>query len=150
MDDAIFSDEYIQWVESNGVCHSKLRPGLSKIGRTVFATTDIECSEVYASIPLHMVLTCAAAEASPTGQAALSLNKAGEPITIPSRVVLYLFMISQRANQRGYWGPYLRSLPRSYDDPLWWSDEELAMLKGTNLEATVPHILAMLRASYDA
>jgi hypothetical protein len=149
-DSALVPEEFMRWLALNDVQHQKLRYGTSDIGRTMFANSPILPGECYASIPLRMVLTCEAALKSPMGRAAASLNLPGKPVVIPDRVILYLFMISQRNNPAGYWGPYLRSLPTTYNDPLWWSSRALEHLRGTNLAATVPHHRAMLTDSYQA
>lgn len=44
---------------------------------------------------------------------------------------------------------YLRSLPQVYDDPIWWSREELSWLQGTNLHQGALHRRAWLRRIYD-
>lgn len=62
----------------------------------------------------------------------MGLNIPGEAVKVTSRVALYLFMIAQRANTQSYWGPYLRAVPQQYDDPLWWTQDELQLLKGTH------------------
>jgi len=39
--------------------------------------------------------------------------------------------------QRIDFGPYLRSLPEKHSDPLWWSNEGVELLRGTNLYDTI-------------
>lgn len=64
------------------------------------------------------------------------------------RTALYFFMVAQRDCGTGAlpsqgvddlvdFGPYLRSLPVSYEDPLWWPAHELEFLAGTNLYLAV-------------
>jgi len=67
--------------------------------------------------------------------------------------ILCCFLIHQRFHPAGqadtFWGPYVRSLPARYSDPLWWSDDDITALIGTNLYKSLPHVRAKLRSTYD-
>lgn len=68
---------------------------------------------------------------------------------VTGRTLIYLYILVAERDPAGH-GPYLRSLPATHDDPLWWSAEELRALAGTNLEAAVEERRCALRRSYDA
>ena len=42
-------------------------------------------------------------------------------------------MMRERLHSGSFWGPYLRSVPETYHDPLWWTPDQLAQLQATNL-----------------
>ena len=68
---------------------------------------------------------------------------------ISGRTLIYLYMLVAYGDLRGH-GPYLRSLPTVHDDPLWWSEDELAELNGTNLVAAIEERRRALKRAWDA
>ena len=48
-----------------------------------------------------------------------------------------LFLLYEQSKQISAWGPYLDSLPRQVDLPLFWSEQELKELQGTQLLSSV-------------
>jgi hypothetical protein len=65
---------------------------------------------------------------------------------MPALLLLSLFVIiCAKHCEDAFWGPYCRSLPTYYNDPLWFSDREKEELKGTNLFAAMPEYEALLR-----
>lgn len=68
---------------------------------------------------------------------------------ITGRTLIYLYMLVAYRDLRGH-GPYLRSLPTVHDDPLWWSEDELAGLNGTNLVAAIEERRRALKRAWDA
>ena len=48
-----------------------------------------------------------------------------------------LFLLYERSKQKSSWGPYLDCLPRHVDLPLFWSEQELQELQGTQLLSSV-------------
>eukprot|EP00808_Paulinella_micropora_P028081 g58142.t1 len=147
--------EFMDWVASQKCIESSnLELRTSPFGHGMFARKDIHTGEEIASIPLQLVLTVGAARESPTGQTLLPiLSKVPGGVLGDDddlRLLLYAFMIEQRRQPDGLWGPYLRSLPTVYQDPLWWDERDLAMLRGTALERAVPNRLAKLRRQYEA
>ncbi|KAK9916904.1 hypothetical protein WJX75_008596 [Coccomyxa subellipsoidea] len=56
------------------------------------------------------------------------------------RWTLCLLLLIERARGvHSKWATYINVLPESYEDPMWWSEENLDILKGTRLEAAVEH-----------
>jgi hypothetical protein len=48
-------------------------------------------------------------------------------------LIFYLFMIYERFDKNSYWEPTLSLLPKTFETPLYYNEEELNELKGTNL-----------------
>eukprot|EP00624_Nannochloropsis_granulata_P003675 evm.model.NODE_28528_length_50078_cov_28.909842.18 len=44
-----------------------------------------------------------------------------------------MLMAERRAGRHSYWWPYLKVMPREYDTPLYWGEEERRYLVGTNV-----------------
>lgn len=46
-------------------------------------------------------------------------------------VTLALHLLCERASPSSFWLPYIRSLPQEYDTPLFYEQEEVQLLRGT-------------------
>lgn len=46
-------------------------------------------------------------------------------------VTLALHLLCERANPASFWLPYVRSLPQEYDSPLYYQQDEVQLLLGT-------------------
>ena len=54
--------------------------------------------------------------------------------TFTPHVAIRLFLMKQRLlKDQSPWWPYINSLPLSFSTPLWYDDEDLKWLRGTNL-----------------
>jgi hypothetical protein len=134
--------------------HVRFAPG--RFGYSGFATAPIPPGTEVLALPYASALSEPYALATAHGKAAVDLLGAAHPKEVTGRMVLYLVMVAERggapapspspAAASSFFGPYLRSLPRTYDDPLWWSaDERSALLAGTNLAHGAEHRLSWLR-----
>ena len=56
----------------------------------------------------------------------------------------YLFIIHENAKTDSFWRTYLDILPRNFSTPLWWSPDELEILKGTNIYGKYIEMMMML------
>ena len=114
-----------------------------------FATRDLPAGTTLLALPCARALNELTAAASDVGRAAAPLV-AAHPGRLSGRSVLYLAMVADAADPAARFHEYLASLPQRFDDPLWWSERELAQLAGTNLAAGVAFKRRWLRASFDA
>lgn len=46
-------------------------------------------------------------------------------------VTLALHLLCERANPDSFWLPYIRSLPQEYNSPLYYQQDEVQLLLGT-------------------
>lgn len=46
-------------------------------------------------------------------------------------VTLALHLLCERANPASFWLPYIRTLPLEYDTPLFYEQDEVQLLQGT-------------------
>ena len=54
--------------------------------------------------------------------------------TFTSHIATRLFLMKQRLlKEQSPWWPYINDLPRSFSTPLWYDDNDLLWLRGTNL-----------------
>lgn len=56
----------------------------------------------------------------------------------------YLAFLIERKKPDSFWRPYFDVLPSQFDSTLFWTEEELAVLRGTNLYSTCYHFLLVL------
>lgn len=52
-----------------------------------------------------------------------------------NNILLYLFLVHERfvKGENSFWSPYLELLPTQFETSIFFTDEELSELKGTNL-----------------
>eukprot|EP00250_Pteridium_aquilinum_P005644 c15711_g1_i1 orf=606-2153(-) len=134
----IATDAHLQsfnaWLSQKGVLSSSscVRPqqcGDSQ-GLGLFAhARPIGQGEEVLSVPQELWMTVAAARAHPDiGPFCENLRP---------WVALVLFLLYEKARPSSPWRPYLDILPSTLDSPLFWSDEELAQLEGTQLLGSI-------------
>ncbi|KAG9220435.1 hypothetical protein CCMSSC00406_0003891 [Pleurotus cornucopiae] len=128
----------ISWFQANGGTIDESCFGLTTFpeeegGRGAIALKDIPESQTLFSIPRALTLSTRTSrlpslfgidrwrKAAPDG---FGLDKGWAG--------LILCMMWEEANH-GRWAAYLASLPSQFDTPMFWSDEELAELKGTSV-----------------
>lgn len=52
---------------------------------------------------------------------------------VDDRFLMILFLMLERLRNNSSWKPYLDMLPKTFGNPLWFTDDELLELKGTTL-----------------
>ncbi|KND01240.1 uncharacterized protein SPPG_04331 [Spizellomyces punctatus DAOM BR117] len=118
--------------------------------RTVYARRAISCNSPIAQIPAHLILSEATARTSHLG-ARLTKHFVDNPATYsllsqsnrdpyaPGLILLSAYLIYERyENPTSFWRPYLEVLPRRYELPIWWEEEEIdRLLGGTGLKHIV-------------
>lgn len=78
------------------------------------------------SIPQSIILTLDRAIDSCLGEALRRfVLKKGIQDKIWPKVYLWLYMIREKHDPTSFHGPYLRAVPETYTDPLWFSKKEL-------------------------
>ena len=92
------------------------------------ATRPTSSGQTLAAIPQKAWLTQQTVSQSPIGIFVEELD---------GWLQICLFLLHERSKQQSAWGPYLASLPREVDLPLFWSETELQQLQGTQLQTSV-------------
>jgi hypothetical protein len=123
-------------------------------GRGLFAAAPIAAGEGLAVVPYSLIITVAKAKRSAVGVAVRALNAdALRSAPVSERVLLYLYLIAERADRSGPFGLWLSTVvPQSYCDPIHWPDDAhaTALLKGTTLEEAVRNRKRTLRKRFDS
>ncbi|BDA40695.1 probable actin-histidine N-methyltransferase at N-terminal half [Coccomyxa sp. Obi] len=124
------------WAESQG-CSI---PHIEVNGRQLLAKKDIPTDSVLFDIPQHLLLHEGLAWDHSVYGSAFKLLKEEVGDALDRRWTLCLLLLIEKARGKASkWASYIEVLPRQYEDPVWWSDEDLLILKGSRLGAAVEH-----------
>ncbi|KAI9188878.1 hypothetical protein H9P43_000300 [Blastocladiella emersonii ATCC 22665] len=132
-----------------------IRKSATSEGYGIYAAHAISPGTTVAAIPSHVILSEHDALASSLGRAFLAYN-ATVPVAeyaaghVCTKTILWLFIVHEFfvRGEGSRWWPYLRALPRTFDTPLFWTDDELAVLQGTNLHFVVQEKRAELERDF--
>ncbi|KAI9205672.1 uncharacterized protein BJ171DRAFT_441384 [Polychytrium aggregatum] len=158
-------DELFEWARKHGARidnivmrdHSNEQDG-SYAQRAAYAKAPIGSNEVIGYIPDILVLHETAANASPVGKAIRSyLSKHPESSTAfhdasdpycAGLLLMSAYLVYERFERpegESFYYPYLNSLPKTFNIPMWWPIEQVEeLLKGTNLFYIVQSRKALL------
>jgi len=119
-------DAILAYARSKSIATDKLTTtiGLASGQPLLVAAKDISAGEVIFSVPESTWLSPNAVQQSSIGKSVDGF----EPW-----LQLSLFLLAEKANPTGTWKGYMDTLPAVLDSPLFWSEDELAMVRGTQL-----------------
>lgn len=124
-------DHLCSWLIDNAILPKSgapIRPQLVDHGVGLVAQRPISQGDEVLSVPQDFWISVAAAKTSEIGKLCDGLRP---------WVAVALFLLFEKAKLNSKWRPYIDTLPDSLDSPLFWSDEELAELQGTQLLGSV-------------
>ena len=143
-------DELCAWFDSVGgyLPSVSVSPMPRGEGWRIIAPREggIQTGDILLSIPLQWCLDSGRASL-PTSDSAAQQDSAASspawPLDILNQLeswddtdVLALRLVAERrAGSNSPWAPWIRSLPNSFDMPIFWKAEERALLDGTNIGA---------------
>ena len=118
------------WLESRDVPAKRLgsQPKTVDGKLCLVATRPTSRGQTLAAIPQKAWLTQQTVSDSPIGVFVEELD---------GWLQICLYLLHELSKQQSVWGPYLASLPREVDLPLFWSEQELQELQGTQLLTSV-------------
>uniref|UniRef100_A0A6M2EJN5 [fructose-bisphosphate aldolase]-lysine N-methyltransferase n=1 Tax=Populus davidiana TaxID=266767 RepID=A0A6M2EJN5_9ROSI len=130
-----------QWLSDQDVVSAKTpaRPGLVPHGLGLVAQRDISRNEVVLEIPKKLWINPDVVAASEIG------NVCGG---VKPWVSVALFLIREKLKEDSTWRPYLDVLPESTNSTIFWSEEELAELQGTQLLSTTLGVKSYLQREF--
>ncbi|XP_035529702.1 actin-histidine N-methyltransferase [Morone saxatilis] len=88
---------------------------------------DIKADELFLWIPRKMLMTVESAQNSILGP----LYSQDRILQAMGNVTLAFHLLCERSNPASFWLPYIRSLPQEYDTPLYYQQDEVQLLLGT-------------------
>ncbi|XP_020582306.1 fructose-bisphosphate aldolase-lysine N-methyltransferase, chloroplastic [Phalaenopsis equestris] len=128
--DSAISD-FWRWLRESGAIPQPpppVRPALVPEGLGLMAERDMLRNEVVAEIPKKLWIDTNTVSVSEIGPVTLGLKP---------WVAIALFLLREKAmGVASSWRPYLDILPTETDSPIFWSEEELLQMRGTQLVNT--------------
>ncbi|XP_060070561.1 actin-histidine N-methyltransferase-like [Ylistrum balloti] len=119
---------FIEWLNNNKVDTLAIEiENFQHVGYGIKATKDLKEMDPFVIVPRKLMLTTDTARASGL-DALIAEDKILQ--AMPS-IVLALHLLCERRSTESFWRPYLDMLPSRYTTPLYFSPEELALLKGS-------------------
>ncbi|XP_058010014.1 ribulose-1,5 bisphosphate carboxylase/oxygenase large subunit N-methyltransferase, chloroplastic isoform X2 [Hevea brasiliensis] len=130
-----------QWLSDQGVVLTKFpaRPGVVPEGLGLIAERDIAKKEVVLEIPKKLWINPDAVAASDIGSVCSGLKP---------WVSVALFLIREKSKEDSTWRPYLGILPESTNSTIYWSEEELTELQGSQLLRTTLGVKEFLQREF--
>ncbi|XP_035761729.1 actin-histidine N-methyltransferase [Neolamprologus brichardi] len=120
--------DLMSWAKENGAsCECFTVANFGKEGYGLRATRDIKAEELFLWIPRKMLMTVESAQNSILAP----LYSQDRILQAMGNVTLALHLLCERANPASFWLPYIRSLPQEYDIPLYYQQEDVQLLLGT-------------------
>lgn len=136
--DNYFSD-LLAWAQECGASNDGFTvANFGDEGYGLQATKDIKAEELFLWIPRKMLMTVESAQNSILGP----LYSQDRIMQAMGNVTLALHLLCERADPNSPWLPYIRSLPQEYDTPLYYQQEEVQLLLGTQ---AIPDILSQYK-----
>lgn len=128
------------WAQSQGIKSEAIRPCEVAVGLGLQAQRPVKQGEEVLNVPEAAWINLTAVQNSNLG-----------PVTqgLKTWVAIGLLLIQESSNPSSKWRPYLDTLPKTLDSPLFWSDEELAELEGTQLLGSVVGYFEFLQNEYN-
>lgn len=120
----------LDWLKRNGAAETLL--DIRYLGRLeghgVFAKQQLAKGTVTLEIPFSLAMTTESAQRSDLGPVMQKYPQ------IPADEVLALHLMHERSKgDESFFAPFIASLPKQFDLPVFWSEHELNELKGTNV-----------------
>ncbi|XP_031722617.1 actin-histidine N-methyltransferase isoform X2 [Anarrhichthys ocellatus] len=120
--------DLLSWAQESGAsCDSFTVANFGTEGYGLQATRDIKAEELFLWIPRKMLMTVESAQNSVLGP----LYSQDRILQAMGNVTLAFHLLCERADPASFWLPYIRSLPQEYDTPLFYQQEEVQVLLGT-------------------
>ncbi|CAN8306529.1 unnamed protein product [Cochlearia groenlandica] len=125
---------FVEWLEANGVelrgCEIKYSHSLKGFG--IFSSTSTQSGDVLVVVPLDLSITPMRVLQDPLlGPHCQQMFQQEDQVD--DRFLIILFLTFERLRKHSSWKPYLDMLPSRFTNPLWFSDDEILSLQGTNL-----------------
>ncbi|KDP41237.1 hypothetical protein JCGZ_15644 [Jatropha curcas] len=130
-----------QWLSDQGAVSAKspAKPGIVPEGLGLIAERDISKNEVVLEIPKKLWINPDAVAASDIGSVCSGLKP---------WISVALFLIREKLKEDSTWRPYLDILPESTNSTIYWLEEELAELQGSQLFRTTSGVKEYLQREF--
>nr|CAB3453361.1 unnamed protein product [Digitaria exilis] len=132
-----------RWLSSHSVGEGKALPAAVPEGLGLVAARDLPRGEVVAEVPKKLWMDADAVAASDIGRAC------GGGLR-PWVAVALLLLREVARGADSPWAPYLAILPRQTDSTIFWSEEELLEIQGTQLLSTTMGVKEYVQSEFES
>ncbi|KQJ90199.1 fructose-bisphosphate aldolase-lysine N-methyltransferase, chloroplastic [Brachypodium distachyon] len=133
-----------RWISSQGADTGAASPTVVPEGLGLVAARNLPRGEVVAEVPKKLWMDADAVAASDIGRACRS----GGDLRPWVSVSLLILREAARGGD-SLWAPYLAILPRQTDSTIFWSEEELLEIQGTQLLSTTMGVKEYVQSEFD-
>ncbi|KAL5201626.1 hypothetical protein ABZP36_035980 [Zizania latifolia] len=136
--------EFRRWISSHGAdAGGAASPAAVPEGLGLVAARGLSRGEVVAEVPKKLWIDADAVAASDIGRAL------GGGDLRPWVAVALLLLREAARGADSPWAPYLAILPRQSDSTIFWSEEELLEIQGTQLLSTTMGVKEYVQSEFD-
>lgn len=140
----LLDQEYIQllkWAKQNGVNFRSVRPAIfHDTGRGMIATRKITEGESIISVPWQLLITTSTALKSNVGRL-LERMLQWANVKLSRKCILCLYVAYLKyLGEKSFWYPYIATLPKEFNTPCYFSDDELKILPESSYEQCLAQI----------
>ncbi|KAJ1761056.1 hypothetical protein LPJ58_001396 [Coemansia sp. RSA 1591] len=137
-------DRFVAWLVDNGAEMSRIIVRETEHGNGVYARDEIGEGTQYAQIPMRLVVSARVCREA--------LRTDTQEVELTGRPLLCAFLIQQRfvTSESSFWHPYISILPHEFHTPLFFTSQELDLLRGTPMEHAVEDRRQLLRKEHAA
>ncbi|KAM5129055.1 actin-histidine N-methyltransferase isoform 1-T3 [Mantella aurantiaca] len=120
--------ELIDWAKTNGASTEGFElVEFPNEGFGLKATREIKAEELFLWVPRKLLMTVESAKNSMLG----SLYSQDRILQAMGNITLAFHLLCERADPTSFWLPYIKTLPSSYDTPLYFEEDEVHYLQST-------------------
>eukprot|EP01119_Soliformovum_irregulare_P008765 TRINITY_DN21872_c0_g2_i2.p1 TRINITY_DN21872_c0_g2~~TRINITY_DN21872_c0_g2_i2.p1 ORF type:complete len:331 (+),score=88.52 TRINITY_DN21872_c0_g2_i2:183-1175(+) len=141
----VMDQSLLEWAQEAGFVMKSITVGYFEEGRGLKATEEIKVDEILIEVPREWIFDQATALESDIGH----VIRENDALSDDPLSTLCLFVMYEGQNPKSKWKPYLDILPKEYDMPTEWTNEEIELLKGFKIYDDVFKKLEMLEKSYE-
>ncbi|KAK4758836.1 hypothetical protein SAY87_020137 [Trapa incisa] len=134
--------EFWSWLRAEGLVSDKTstRPGVVQQGLGLVAQRNIGHKEIVLEVPKRLWINPDAVAASEIGRVCSGLKP---------WIGVALFLIREKKRGDSKWRVYLDILPETTDSTIYWSEEELKKLQGTQLLRTTLGVKEYVKGEFE-
>ncbi|XP_068111092.1 actin-histidine N-methyltransferase [Hyperolius riggenbachi] len=123
-----YFSELLEWARDNGASSEGFElVEFPEEGFGLKATREIKAEELFLWVPRKLLMTVESAKNSVLG----SLYSQDRILQAMGNITLAFHLLCERANPDSFWLPYIKTLPSTYDTPLYFQEEEVRYLHAT-------------------
>ncbi|KAJ3677394.1 hypothetical protein LUZ60_003118 [Juncus effusus] len=133
-------NKFSNWVVETGAIKPSVKPGLVPEGLGLIANRDFSQNEVVLEIPKKLWIDSDTIASSEIGRVCGGVRP---------WVGIALFILREKMlGDESKWKPYLDILPESTNSTLFWSEEELSEIQGTQLLSTTMSVKDYVQSEF--